>query len=72
MKKDTVVKKITGYHTSISDTVQKLRDFVYQLEDPELCAQVDDWCEGIEYFLDEDGSITPIIEALDDVFLDVE
>lgn len=70
MKKEVVVKRITTYHNSILDTTQKLRDFIYTLDDPELCEIVDEWCESVEEFFEEDGSVTPIIEALDDVFID--
>jgi len=68
MKKETVIKNITKLHNNLLEDSHKLRDVVYQIEDPDLCEQIDEWCENFESFLEEDGSIDGFVESVESVF----
>ena len=72
MKKDVAVKRITNLHNTILENVQKLRDYVHNFDDHDICTEADDWCERVEEFLEEDGSVNDIIELLDNIFIDEE
>lgn len=72
MKKETAIKKITGLHNQFFDIVQKLRDYVYTIDDPELCEQIDEWCDNFEEYLEDGGSLDPIIESIEEIFIEEE
>lgn len=68
MKKDAVIKKVIKLHTDLLESSHKLRDFVYTVEDPDLCEQIDEWCENFEGYLEEDGSVDDIIESIERLY----
>jgi len=72
MKKETAIKRVTSLHNQFLEVVQKLKDLVYTIDDPELCEQIDQWGDQFEEYLDSDGSIDPIIESIEGVYVDEE
>jgi hypothetical protein len=70
MKKDTAVKSLNKNYNALIETSNKIRDLLYQVEDPDLSEQVDEWCENFEEFLEE-NDVTNLIETLDAVY-DIE
>jgi len=68
MKKEAAIKRLTTLHNTLFDTIQKIRDFVYTVDDFDLSEDIDTWFENFEEFLEGDGSLEGIIESLEDVF----
>ena len=68
MKKETIVKNVTKLHNQLLEDSHKLRDLVYTIEDPDLCEQIDEWCENFEGYLEEEGSIESFVESVESVF----
>jgi ABC-type sulfate transport system substrate-binding protein len=68
MKKDTAVRNINKQYLTLLETSNKLRDIVHQLDDFELAEEADDWCRTVEEFFDDGGSITRLLERIEEVY----
>lgn len=67
MKKDTAIKKLTTYHSDILNSVHKIRDLIYAVDDDELTCKVDAWVEDFEMYIDEGGSIEELTDGVEEV-----
>lgn len=67
MKKDTAIKKLTTYHSDILNSVHKIRDLIYTIDDDELTDKVDAWVEDFEMYIDEGGSIEELSDGVEEV-----
>jgi hypothetical protein len=67
MKKDTAIKKLTTLHSDILNSVHKIRDLIYTIDDDELTDSVDAWVEDFETFIDETGNIESLIDDVENV-----
>ena len=67
MKKDTAIKKLTTLHSDILNTVHKIRDLIYTVDDDELTVLVDTWVEDFEMYIDEAGNIEDLTEGVEHV-----
>jgi hypothetical protein len=67
MKKDTAIKKLTTYHSDILNSVHKIRDLIYAIDDDELTDKVDAWVEDFESYIDEGGSIEELSDGVEEV-----
>jgi hypothetical protein len=73
MKKETLIKKLTAQHNTLLETVQKIKELTYTLDDPYLCECIDEWCDGLEEILEDgDGCVSGLIESIEESFSESE
>lgn len=58
MKKNAILKKIDIYENKIIDTIHEFRDFLDQIEDPDISSMGEDFCQFMVDNLYENDIVT--------------